>query len=68
MSSIGIRWEKNENFYESLDEKIIVNVISDNIKYPIKSLPYSDMKIVGKVLWKSNNFDQNSYKFTIIFL
>ena len=63
MSSIGIRWEKNENFYESLDEKIIVNVISDNIKYPIKSLPYSDMKIVGKVLWKSNNFDQNSYKF-----
>ena len=37
----------------------IVNIISDNKKYPVHTVRFEDLLICGEVLWKSSNFKDN---------
>ena len=38
----------------------VVNIISDNKKYPIHTVRFEDLLICGEVLWKSNSFKDNN--------
>ena len=37
----------------------VVNIISDNKKYPVHTVRFEDLLICGEVLWKSSNFKDN---------
>ena len=37
----------------------VVNIISDNKKYPVHTVRFEDLLICGEVLWKSSNFRDN---------